>query len=234
MAWQSKLTRHKKKESRKQVFLYLFLSVVFLFVMVKWGLPLLIEVVSSGDDGGARIEENNVPVQSPTLKNLPEATPSGVIKIEGSALPKQRIRLYLNDSQTDEKPTDDQGDFVFEYVSLKSGENKIGVQAIDETDRESQIREVVVILDNKNPSLEILEPKEEAIFYGSDQQRIEIKGKVDEKAEVTVNDNFVAVGSEGNFTYRTKLSVGINEFVVVAVDIAGNRVERLLRVTFSL
>lgn len=235
MAWKSRLNKHQNKEAKKQTFLYLFLSVVFLLAMFKWGVPALISLATIGSDKKAEAQETNIPVQTPVLNELPEATPSSVIKVQGAALTKQRIRLFLNDNQVDEKVTDTDGNFVFDYVTLKTGENKIGVQAIDESNRESQIDEATVVLDSKKPGIEVTEPKNEATFFGTDQQRIDIKGKVDEKdSELTVNGNFVVVNSEGDFSYRTKLNVGLNEFVVTANDRAGNVAEKLIRVNFSL
>ena len=236
MAFRSRLGRHKAKENRRQTVLYLLLSAGVIFFMVKWGVPLLLGVLTGGGATSAKQEEKSgLPVQPPELANFPEATFSGVINIEGVAFTDQKIRLYLDNAQVKEVDTDAGGNFSFEDVSLNQGENLIGVQAVTADGRESVIRERKLIVDTSKPVIEIENPANESTFYGADQQTLEVKGKVDDgSVEVTVNDNFVRVLDNGEFSYKIKLVVGVNELVVAAVDIAGNKAEKLVRVNFSL
>lgn len=237
MVVRSRLKRHQVKETRKQTIWYLLLSVLFVTFMVKWGLPGLIQLMSV-DRGTSQLSgsrEDELPLQAPVLSPLPEATPSAYIRVEGVGQSGQTIRLLVNGAKIDEDETDTDGSFAFDRVKLTEGENTIGVQAVDDQGKESAIREGKVILDTDAPEISITEPAEESQFYGRDQQQLEIKGEVsEEETGVSVNGNYVSVNTEKKFVYRTKLTEGVNEFVIVAVDRAGNRTEKLFRVSFSL
>ena len=223
MAYTSRLRKHEGR----QAIMYVVLSVLFILFMIKWGVPVLIQVLSkdrketSGSKSGIDIR-----IQPPVLSNLPEATFSGTIKVSGLALAGQKMRLYLNGGVFKEKEVDSEGKFEFDQVVLSADENTIGVQAIEE-EKESEIAEVKIVYDAKKPEIEVTEPKEESQFFGKDQQSIVIVGKINESdAGVTINGNFVSVGSDGGFKYRTKLSEGVNEFVIVATDKAGNETKK--------
>ncbi len=202
--------------------------------MVKWGVPGLIQVLSKDQVASNNKSGVDIPIQPPVLSNLPEATFSGTIKVLGLALVGQKARLYLNGGVFDEKAVDTEGRFEFENVTLSADENTIGVQAI-EGEKESEIAEAKIIYDAKKPEIEVTEPKEESQFFGRDQQSVVIVGKTSEEdVEVTINGNFVSVGNDGSFKYRTKLNEGLNEFVIVAIDKAGNMTEKLFRLSFAL
>ena len=69
--------------------------------------------------------------------------------------------------------------------------------------------------------------------FVSTENEIMVKGKTEEKATVTVNERFVVVGSEGNFEYSLTLSEGENKILIVAIDKAGNKTEKELKVTYT-
>ncbi len=234
----SRLNRHRERESRKQVLGYALLSIVFLVVVVKFGVPAFIQGVSwwtGQNDTEKQSTDLDIPPQAPVLAILPEATFSGQIKVEGLAQQDMKIRLTVNDVPTDETSSKEDGSFLFERVSLRDGENQLKLVSINSKNKESKETVAVVILDKKAPEIEILEPSNEVSLIGTNEQNLLIKGKVeDQDVNVRVNDNFVNVGIDGTFEYRTRLNEGVNELVVTAVDLASNTSEKVLRVTWSL
>ena len=75
-------------------------------------------------------------------------------------------------------------------------------------------------------------PDNDQKFEGTDTP-IRISGKTDEKAKITVNGFWAIVDSNGNFTYTMQLQAGDNQIIVVSSDIAGNKTEKDLKVSYS-
>ena len=232
----SRLERYRRTQSNRQAMIYIFLSIVFIVGLVKWGIPALISIASwwSGDEQISQEVQSNIRPQAPVLDPLPEATYSASIKVSGYTLGDMRVRLKLNGMDLDETRADSEGRFEFSNISLSNDENRIELKTLDDQDNESDTTMATVILDTSKPVVEIISPNEEHQFYGLDQKNLEIKGKVDEPEDkVTVNDNFAQVDSEGNFVYRTVMSEGANDYVIKVVDLAGNTTERLFRVFYT-
>ena len=230
----SRLERHKRKQSNRQAFLYLFLSGLFIFGLIKWGLPGLIEIASwsNSREEVDKKDGNQLRLQKPVLAPLPEATFSAKIRVTGAALANEKIKLRLNGLDNAETRSDGLGEFVFSQVELVSGDNEIGVLMID-GDQKSEIDSAMVRFDNDPPSLMIASPDEEHKFYGFDQQKIEIVGEAGEDVNITVNGNYVRVDNKGRFSYQTLMSEGENQYVIRVVDKAGNVTEKLFRVFYT-
>lgn len=230
----SRLYRHNAKEGRKQTLIYGILSILFVVFMIKYGLPGMIRMLSTGKTNVGSDEGFEIPLQTPELDPLPEATFSGKIKVSGFAGSGLKVKLLVDDTETDTVSADNEGNFSFDLVALREGENNIGVKSVNEKGKESNISKMTIIYDKKQPEVEIREPMSEASFTGKDQQLLSISGKISEdNCEVTVNGNYVAVDSDNFFTYKTKLNEGMNEFVVKVTDEAGNSSEKLVRANFT-
>lgn len=233
----SRLARYRSKQDKRQALAYLGLSLVFVFLIIRFGVPGFIQLVSwwTGKDAQKQEVDLGIPPQPPVLGDVPVATFSSQIKVEGFAMENTTVKLSVDGEAIDEVAAGDDGNFVFEKISLKEGKNELSFVTINEKDKESQPTKTTVTYDKTAPEIEILEPQNEAQVVGVAAQNISIKGKVDSnETEVRVNGNFVIVGSDEHFEYRTRLSPGLNEFVITAVDEAGNKSELLLRVNFSL
>src|SRR5436190_870451 len=124
----SRLERHNKKQSNKQAFFYLLLSVLFIIGMIKWGLPAVIGFVTGSYQNEQSTDENDgVKPQKPSLGPLPEATFSATIKVAGLGQTGTTIKLRLNGLDKAEMETDNQGGFEFAGVELLKGENRLEV-----------------------------------------------------------------------------------------------------------
>ncbi len=65
------------------------------------------------------------------------------------------------------------------------------------------------------PSLSVNSPLDQVVVEGS---TVEVTGKTDPEAKVTLNDQEVAVDSDGNFKQELRLSEGINKIVISAIS----------------
>lgn len=233
-ARRSRLSRYKKKQEKRKAVIYILLSGVFLYGMIRWGIPGIINVIGWWTNSDEIVSEQGykVPPQRPQLSPLPEATFSGKINVTGTAILGEKVEIYVNGEKRNEKDLSDGSNFEFESVVLKGGNNTIEV--ISKNDNgDSQPARIEIIKDDSKPEITIDEPGLEAEKYGPGEDSISIRGTVDEEAKVYVNDHLVFVSNEGSFTFDGNLSEGLNKFVVRAIDKAGNESEKLVRVTYS-
>ena len=224
---------YRSSNTKNKSRFYLLLSVIFVFVMFKWGLPFFINIIS----GPEKIAEeaaydDGLPPQVPALSALPEATNSGQLKVEGYTEAEATVELYLNDVLSETKTVDTDGYFIFN-PKLTEETTRIYVKARDKKNLMSQSPVSVVILDKKPVKLTLLTPKDGNEYFGSNSQTIDVSGNVSKfEATVLVNDSYAMVDKTGNFTQRIMLGNGENKIRIKAVDKAGNVSELSLTVNF--
>lgn len=211
----------------------MLLSVVFVIVMFKWGIPLFMNLVAGG--GGQRVntDVDIIPPQSPVISALPYATNSAHIFIEGYTEAGANVELILNDQTNKINKADETGVFTFD-TTLVFGQNKIQLKAKDEKGNESVSVVTMVDYDNKPVLLTITSPKDGSEYFGKTNQVIDIKGEVDkDNCQVLINSSFVQVDRDGAFLHRFMLSGGENIINVVASDKAGNTAEKSFRLIYT-
>lgn len=212
---------------------YLLLSVIFIFVVFKWGLPLFINIISGPEKTGQESTYNDdLPPQVPVLSALPEATNSGKIKVEGYTEPEATAELYLNDVLVETQKVDTNGYFSFE-AQLVEETSRIYIKAKDANNLFSQSPVTIVTLDKKPVKLTVTNPKDGNEYYGGNNQTVDVTGTVSKiEATVLVNDSYAMVDKAGNFTQRIMLVNGENKLVIKAIDKAGNGSEQVVTVNF--
>lgn len=213
-------SRAKQKKSRY----YLILSLILALVLIKWGFPLIVEII--GRTGGSSLtsttEEDFLPPQSPVLAALPEATNSGRLKIEGYTEAKAELSVWLNDELEATDTADEEGNFVI-WIELDEGKNMIAVKAKDEAGNESYSATKKVEWDKEPLEMSVDNPQDGSEYFGQQNETIEVKGLVSKsEARVTINGLYTSVDSEGVFSHALRLSDGENTIEVKATDPAGN------------
>jgi hypothetical protein len=225
--------RYKKTLNKNRSRFYIFLSIVFVAFMIKWGIPLFTNLVAG--NGAQRISSQGdiIPPQSPVISALPDATNSARVVVEGFTEAGANIELVLNNKTDKLAKADETGSFVLEST-LVSGENTIQLKAKDEAGNESSSSLIKVIYDNKPIELVVSSPKDGSEYFGKTNQVIDIKEEVDkEDCQVLVNNSFVQVNKDGSFVHRFMLSGGDNNIKIVASDAAGNSTEKDLRLVYT-
>lgn len=227
--------RYRSKKNKSGL-IYFILTVVFVFFMVKWGVPLFINLVAgpTGTKGGLlSSSEDNVPPQTPILSALPEATNSGQIQIEGYTEPNVEISVWRNEGMAASDKSDDQGSFKID-LRLTDGENRIQVKAKDDKENESESVVKTIIYDKSEITLTVESPADGAEVFGKNSQNLTVSGKVSQpEAAVTVNGRFARVDGEGKFSVAIRLNEGDNDLVVKAVGRAGNAAEKTIKVKLT-
>jgi hypothetical protein len=233
----SRLTKIEEKRSLKQAVIFAFLTIVLLTVIFIYGIPSLIRlIVFLGDlrsTDVVPISQDNLAPIAPVIQSLPEATSSANIKIKGYTEAGTTVKLIIGGINVTEVIADKEGQFIFDSVKLKSGENEIKAKSIDSAGNESDNSRVIVIeYDNQAPELEILKPEENQQFFDNEKE-ISVEGETDKNITVYVNGRFTNSNSNGRFSKTIELSEGENTIIIQAIDKAGNKTEKEVKVTYN-
>jgi len=213
---------------------YFLISVVFIGVFIKWGIPLFLDILSGPTGKKIKITEEAIPPIIPQLSALPEATFSASIQVEGFTDKEVEVTVMVNDQNGDSTITDKEGAFTL-TAKLADGENRIQVKAKNSDQKESTSVIKIVSRDDKPITITLDSPKDGSEFLGKTNQVVEFRGKLDKsEADLTINNAFARVMSDGRFSLMFRLAEGENEIKLVAIDKAGNRAEKSLRINFSL
>ena len=228
----SRLTKQKKKT----LYLSLVGIVVIVGLLVVFGIPLLINfslLVEKNKDGSpVNTNATDDYVVVPQLNATFEATSSAQINITGFSEPEYEIELFVNGKRNDTETVRKNKTFVFRKVELTEGENLIKVRAKKDKEESEFSETLLVIYIKEPPTLEVTAPDNDQHFEGTDSP-IRISGNTDEHAKITVNGFWAIVDSNGNFTYTMQLAEGDNQIKVISSDIAGNKTEKDLKVSYS-
>lgn len=213
---------------------YFLVSILLIGVFIKWGIPFFLEVISGPSGKKVKIAEESLPPIIPQLSALPEATFSASIVVEGFTDKEVEVTAVVNDQNGDTAITDKDGAFSL-TAKLADGENRIQIKAKNGDQKESASVIKIVTRDDKPINITLDSPKDGTEFSGKSNQVVEFRGKLDKsEADLTINNAFARVMSDGKFSLMFRLSEGDNEIKIVATDKAGNRSEKSLRLSFSL
>ena len=231
----SRLSRRTEQKTKRNLLLNILGIILVVLLIFKFGIPLLINIslFLSGSKGAQEQSQNHNPsfIAPPILEPLPQATRSANIIVSGIASKGQTISLYINDSLVDSMKTKDNGTFSFKET-IFTGENIIKTKAIL-GNKESDFSNILTTsFKSAPPSLNISSPADGQSF-SKDQNTIDVKGTTDADVKVTVNGFWAITDDSGYFSYRLALASGENKINLVAVDIAGNKSERAIKVTYS-
>lgn len=230
----SRLSKRTERKTRKNLALSILGIILIVLLVFKFGIPLLVNL-SLFLSGSQSNEETKI--QSPTfiappvLDSFPQAIASADIIISGIASRKQKINLYINDNLVNTTITTDDGKFSFKEV-VKPGENTIKAKTVV-NEKESDFSNIItVILKNAPPYLNILSPSNGQSF-SKDQNIINVQGTTDSNVKITVNDFRAITDNNGNFSYNISLQSGDNLIKISAIDTAGNKTAKEIKITYS-
>ncbi len=231
----SRLSRRLEHQSRDNLILSIIGIAIVLFVLVKFGIPVLANITGflSGlqKTNTSSNGQNNKFVLVPILDPLPRATNSSEFIVTGEAVSGQTISIFVNNTLSDSRDIDDDDKFSFK-VFLEPGSNKIKIQAVQNNDKSDFSDEEIILYINKPPTLDISSPNDGQHFE-KDQSTLQVKGATDTGVKITVNDFWAVIDENNNFSYTLSLQNGDNNIKIVATDEAGSRTEKEVKVTYS-
>lgn len=221
--------RSLQKKTKKQTFLYLFLTLVVVGIFAILGVKVLVNIINVISDvkksDTPLVSDDNIPPMVPYLNLIPEHTNSYALEIKGNAEPSSIVVLNLNSKETD-TVAGNTGSFLFK-TSLKEGVNDFYLYSKDASGNVSQnTKTYMVNFDKISPVLDITSPQNNSNITGSKNKITEIKGVSEKEATVTINGRFVFTSDDGTFIYKYDLSNGENKLTIKSKDSAGNETSK--------
>lgn len=230
----SRLNRRLEKQTQKNLALTLLGIFLILFLLLKFGIPFLANfalfISGSKDDVTESIQGPNF-ISSPQLNPLPDATSSAKLTVSGKSQSSSTVDLYINGDITDKTQADKKGDFSFD-ITLNKGKNNIYAKARIDKKISDPSDTFSVLFKNTPPTLNINSPSDGQQFSG-DQNRTSVTGTTEADTKVTVNGFWAIADQDNNFSYQLPLQNGDNEIKVIAIDPAGNKTEKIIKVKYS-
>jgi len=234
---QSRLNRASQQKEKRRLALTLIGTVVLLVLLVKFGIPALINfslfLSSAKSSSTSQTTKQDAFLTAPILNPIASATNSASFDVSGVAGAKQLVKLYINDNYIDSMTSKDDGSFSFKGVSLSQGQNVVKAKVEKDSKSSDFSPAWTIVYKNSAPSLSILQPADGQSFSGSQNVSITVAGKTDPDVKVTVNDFWAITDNNGNYSYSLHLQNGGNQIKVVATDGAGNKTEKNISVSYS-
>lgn len=233
----SRLTRVQAKKNKRQAMFFICLAGLLFLLFIFLGIPSLIKMVVFLGDLRSSSEvsetEKEIILRAPQLLALPEATSSAYINIKGYGEPGTTIKILRSEIEKDKTIVDKSGSFSINKFQLEEGENEIKAVAEDPDGKQESktSKTYIVIFDQSPPKLEITGPQDGQEFFDKEKE-IAVGGQAGSDVRVTVNGFLASVNSDGVFTKIITLSEGENEIKVEAVDLAGNKTEKKIKVKY--
>lgn len=226
----------EEKANARKALLFIFFSLTIVIFLFWFGIPLITRITPllTGLRRQSVVSENpnTAPPGPPVFDVPPEATNKANLTVTGSVAPGNTVVVNFNGGES-EIAAESNGKFTTNFDLVK-GVNSLFGYAKDPTGNLSEKSRIYSInYDTDPPKIEITSPPDGANFYGSKQQTVSIKGKVEAGVTLTVNDRLVSVADDGNFTYDYPLAEGENNLNFKAVDKAGNETDSSLKLNYS-
>ncbi len=231
----SRYSRLQERRKTRSAFLLFLSAIGLLLILIFLGVPLLARfAVFVSDLQGSSVpitQEDKTPPGPPHINTLPKFTKDNKIKVSGRAEAGSTLRFFQNDSQIKEFVVPETSSFEIE-VKLFNGHNSFYATATDNAGNENRSQLWNVLYDLEPPAVEVTNPQDGASFFG-DEKIVDVSGKTEAEAQITVNDRVAIVNSNGEFSQKITLSDGENTITVIATDQAENKTERTIKVTYT-
>ena len=238
MVKRRKPLRRGAPAKRRQNIMYFVILILLLLFFATIGFRFVINTSIwlsgiSSDQVSENFNEDDVDrsfLVAPELYDVPDATNSARIRVDGRGTKDTQLTIYVNDEVAERVDMDDEDEFEA-YLSLESGKNEILLETEDEDKKRSKDSEIyTVYVITEKPELNIGTPSDGDVVDSPD---IAVIGDVSEGASVRINNSPVVVSSDGSFRKELRLREGENKIVVRALDIADNETSVELTVRFE-
>jgi hypothetical protein len=236
--YQSRLLNKEEARNTRKLFVSGALILAIILALVFGGIPLLVKIAVTFSDINninSPIEQiDKTPPAPPQISTPPEAIKINPLTLSGFAEPGSKVQIFLNGSQLKDVLAAEDGTFMADNINLTEGLNVLYATAVDDALNQSQpSTKVNVVLDTKAPLLEISQPQNNAHFLGEKQRKMQIIGKTEVEASLTINNSSEILDKDGNFSSTLTLNEGDNTITITALDLAGNKTEKQIKVTYS-
>lgn len=209
----------------------------FIVLILFFGVAILANVdifwrILSPNRGTSTILKDSTAPSPPYIQTSETAVKIPYVNIIGFTEAGVAVKIFINHQEIEANLANDAGEFDFERLELKEGENDIYVKATDISKNESQPSNTLrITYDKTPPEITITSPQGGEIK--SENRYHEIKGSTEPGSRVTINGHYALTDIEGNFALTFKFEDGQNSIKVKVIDRAGNETEQILQVRFE-
>jgi bacillopeptidase F len=229
-----------EKKNQKTIIFSILGIVIVLFLLLKFGVGALVNfslfLSGSGSQQNTQGNQNQINYIAPPILNpLVSATNSAQIVISGKANKNYTVILYINNKNIDQIQANNDGTFTFNE-NLTSGDNQITAKTENNNKQSDNSNSFDVVYKNSPPTLDVSTPSDGQQFNKNSigtGNTIPVAGKTDAGVTITVNSFWAVVDDNNNFSYTLPLQNGDNQIKIVALDQAGNKTEKDLKVNYS-
>ena len=234
----SRLMSVREKRELKQAIILIIATIVLLVAFIFWGLPAIAGFVGNNliKSDGKTTDSLALSPTAPILTDIPEATNSASIDVNGTALAGGEVSLFVNGVESSKIAVPDSGEFVIPNVKMPEGSNKIYAICYSSATKltSDNSREHVVLIDLAKPKLEVKSPASDSVFHGERERLVNILGSYDEDGtRVYVGDRMAIGNADNTFNVSYQLVEGDQEIKIVARDKAGNETEQILKLRWE-
>lgn len=186
---------------------------------------------SPEDEGNYMIRATvNYEVTAPVIASPADGSFTNVenVIVTGTAAPTTTVEIYNNGEEVSSAETTDEGTFSAE-LTLQDGANTLTAKAVTDQGSTDESAPVTVTLDQTKPRVSVTSPANES---RTNREAVTVTGTVNEANLdwIKVNGQEAQVDEEGNYSHRMLLNEGENVIKVVALDKAGNRHAKTVKV----
>jgi len=182
--------------------------------------------------GKPKEKDDTSPPPQPYFYGSPAVTNQKQISLKGFSEPGSKVTVFVNGPQAGSVNADAAGTFSFDSIALIEGKNTIFAKAEDTYQNQSGNSQILEITyDTQKPKITITDPKDGSTVRNLNQ-RILVKGTLDKKCEVKINDKLAIVRPDNSFELLLGVTEGEVQIKVEAVDEAGNRSDESIKVTY--
>ncbi|OGK14692.1 hypothetical protein A2859_05130 [Candidatus Roizmanbacteria bacterium RIFCSPHIGHO2_01_FULL_37_16b] len=232
----SRLAEQQKKQFTTKIIIVILVLVAVVILIFTVGLKILLNTSVfvaklSEKSQSPLLNKNQNFIGDVDIVNIPTATNSSRIMVEGGVVNFNQIEFYLNGDLVKETSLLTSDNFSEEIGDLAIGENEVYIIGKSKEENEEKKSKVyTVFYKSEKPRLEVSEPQD---GLKTVKQELEIKGLTDKETYIKVNDLPVVVDAQGTFQTTVKLNEGENKIFIKAQDVAGNSEEKTLTVIYE-
>jgi len=177
-------------------------------------------------------KEDALPPPPPYFYGAPRSINKSTINLSGFSEPGSKVLLFVNGPQAGSAVADANGTFTVDNIDLIEGKNTLYAKAEDSYQNQSQTSQTLeVTYDTKKPKIELTEPKDGATVRNLNQ-RVTVKGTVDEKSEVRINEKLAISRPDNTFELLLGVVEGEVKIKIEATDEAGNKEEKEITIKY--
>ena len=231
-----------KKSSRKaylvrRIIFTNLLSIAVIICTYLWMVFFLSSVSSFWDlfrGKEVSVNQDTIPPTAPFLNDVPEATQSSTLNVQGLAEPGVKVELYVDGSKISDSISDSNGVFLFDNIPVGVFKQEIYAKAVDEAGNISnESNHYSIQQDTTAPEVEITSPDKKELSHRATEHAYRIVGKSEPGVTVTVNEQLAVVNPNGEFFANLRLEEGGNNIKIIVKDKALNETVSEVYINFS-